>query len=235
MLSWVRLQRCTANTIIRLVIESPQCQHMIWHHISLFFFLCFQSSSCQEQFPYGPILHAMRVLSIFSPKLCYVGEYYWRTRRVFLIVQEEKIALCFCWVFDTCNSLFPGYWHFIGNCCTVLWKQGTYAKPFKNCKRRKQLELLSHAVFMLTSHALQGWQKFQQTLYCSRLIKLTYAAHVSEYRFLYVVQHENLMLKIMILCASHLFCLELMYSEEPHIQILQFLWNVWWLHTLFVQ
>lgn len=99
-------------------------------------------------------------------------------------MQEGKIALCFCWVYDTvctswntvklsCNSLFPGYWHFIGNCCIVLWKQGTYAKHFKKCKRRKQLQLLSHTAFMLISHALQGWYKFQQTLYCSRLIKLT--------------------------------------------------------------
>lgn len=166
-------------------------------------------------------------------------------RRIFPIVQEGKIALSCCWVYDivctswntvrlSCKSLFPGCWHLLGNCSIVSWKQGTYAKPFKKCKRRKQQQFLSHTAFMLTSHALQGWQKFQQTRYCSRLIKLTYAARFW-IRFLHVVQHENLMLKIMILCASHLFCFKFICNEEPHVQILRFLWNIWWLHTLLAQ
>lgn len=194
MLSWVRLQSCTANTVTRLVIESPECQHMIWHKISHIFFCVSKVVYARNNFHMAQYILLWECSALFSLNCVMLVGITEGPRKIFPIVQEGKIALSCCWVYDivctswntvrlSCKSLFPGCWHLLGNCSIVLWKQGTYAKPFKKCKRIKQQQFLSHTAFMLTSHALQGWQKFQQTRYSSRLIKLTYAAHVSESDF----------------------------------------------------
>lgn len=159
----------------------------------------------------------MTVPCIFPLTLWYAGEYY-ICRRHFPIVQEGKIVIWCCWVYDVvctpwhtiklpCNSLFPGYWHFIGESLHSFVKE--HMQDPLNCIREENsyIPFLSlHACyFPCTSRGSEvsanilGFQT-HQTCTCCMFLNQVCACSVC------FVQSENIMLQLMLLCAFHLLC-----------------------------